>query len=206
MSMSKKQIIKSAASHRESIFLLCSVICILFAWAILVYGRMREDEEIKLESWQISAFAGLNSVEQGIYSDLRVAADDIYHNCLDNGGQWLSCKDAADEGLPPFAKGVAWSKRGKLQWQKMEISGEAVDTAFYLGSTSLPEVSGSFLLRVHRHKNGNVDGPPYKMWYKPGQTEWPLSFLDQFLVSDGWKEIQAYRGSDELKRLKGVGN
>ena len=195
--------IKPAQAKSESFWIIIVTIIVLFLWLTGVQGRLRIENKKEIESWQLNVFTNLNSIEQGIYTDLKAAAEEIYQIHLDEGGKWYTVKDAQADYIAPFAQDITSRQRGNIEWQSKSKKTDSQDTVYYLGSSQNPKASGSFLLNIHLHANGYLDGKSYEMWYKTGKANWPDSLSDSFLIASNWKQLIAYQGEDEIKRLRG---
>jgi hypothetical protein len=198
------QIVRPADARNE-VYLLCVVvIAVLACWTIAIHGRSREGDELGLAPWQVGAFHDLNTREQGLFAELRLAAEEIHQTYLDENGTWPRLSVIKKDGIAPFTPDAAWHNRGRLQWNDRVENNPGVDMVMLLGVSSDPKTTGSFLLEVHHHTQTKQDGPPYGIWYHPGQPVWPLATTPQSLANAGWKQVVAYTGENEVQRLKGT--
>jgi hypothetical protein len=197
-------IVHPADARGETYGLLIALLVVVVAWTSLIHCRSRDEERVGLEVWQVGAFNGLNATEQGLFGDLRVAAEEVHQAYLDQKGTWPRVDTLQVEGIAPFTRDKAWSNRGKIEWSDRLENERSLDKIIFLGLRSDSGITGSFLLEVHHHKQVDQDGPPYRIWHHPGRPESPIDATWSSLVQTGWKEIVAYQGEDEVRRLKGT--
>jgi hypothetical protein len=114
---------------------------------------------------------------------------------------WPPVKKLADQFIPPFVQDAVWTSRGRPEWtyrSTEEEDGESV--CLYLGKTSDPEISGSFLLIVYSHEHAEVN----HIWYKnTPNVEMPKLATPDSFARSGWLQVVPYLGEEELRRLKG---
>lgn len=201
--------VQPSHSRNEMVYVLLTTLLVIIVAGATIALRLRTTNEVSLQSFQINAFEVLKTDEQGIFNDLYAAAMEIidYHEMEDE--KWISVNQLEEDFIPPFVHDVAWSKRGKPKWNMKVLDSETRHTVMYLGQTDNVSDSGSFLLVcLHEHKKKVVQTgavhAPFEIWHNPDkEVTLPDRFSDQVLISEGWKEVVAYKGEDELKRLKG---
>ncbi|AFM27407.1 DUF6162 family protein [Desulfomonile tiedjei] len=198
------EIVRPANARGEKYGLLIALLVIVVAWAGLIHCRSHHEERVGLEAWQVGAFRDLNTAEQGLFGDLRVAAEEVHQAYLDQNGTWPRVDTLQAEGIAPFTQDKAWRNRGKIEWSDRLEDERGLDRIIYLGLRSDSGTTGSFLLEIHHHRQVDQDGPPYRVWHHPGRPESPTDVNWNSLVQTGWKEIVAYQGEDEVRRLKGI--
>lgn len=223
------QIVRPAGTRYESMYLCLAMLVVILVSGTAILHRTRSDEQKVLLDYQMSGYGDLNSFEQGTFNDLYAAALEIdaYHD--ENDEKWPSIRELEDQFIPPFIHDQAWKKRGKLLWTQKVPNVKYTHVAAYMGKTSDPEVSGSFLLVMsHRHRaegDNKSEAPdfhedqPFRIWYynhksrlyskRPRHPQrnipFPDSFIIQNLIMKGWKEVVPYKGEDEIRRLNGEG-
>lgn len=198
------EVVKPACVKGETTGFLITVFVVLLVWGLGVYGRTRTESHIEVEPWQINVFSDLNPKEQGIYTDLVAAASEIYMIYIDESNSWCTLEDLQEYGLAPFNHDVVWQQRACIDWKYIHRKNEVVDEAYYIG---IPEVSGgigAFILSIHKDIGVSVEENAEEIWYIPkNNLKLPESFSDASLISAGWKQLVAYKGEDELARIKG---
>lgn len=99
--MSRAQVIRPAGAGHETLYvLLISLLIVVLAASVVLLRGEREDEQT-IASHQIDARRDLTAAEQGLYTDLRVAFDEIQLLREENAAV-PSVQALAEEGLPPF--------------------------------------------------------------------------------------------------------
>lgn len=194
----------------ELLAVLLTAIVVFMVSASIIALRQRPQQQKSLETYQLNAFQKLKSSELGIFNDLYTAADEINDSHIDNGESWVTVQDLEKEFVPPFVRDLAWKKRGKMIWNSRIQNNSAEHIVMYLGYTKTNQTIGSFLLVcIHKHEQPGISKKashaPFEIWYHKQQTEkvdFPLYFSDYNLITNGWKEVVAYKGEDELARLK----
>jgi len=75
--LSRTQVVRPAGAGHETLYvLLVSLLIVALASTVVLLRGEREDEQV-IASHQIDARRDLSAAEQGIYTDLRVAFDEI---------------------------------------------------------------------------------------------------------------------------------
>ena len=150
------EIVPPATTGREAAYVLgaCVLISVLAAGLILVRRTVPPVQE--LAEYQLSAFSGLNTVEQGLYNDLLAASleIDLYHA---DALQWPSVDWMREQYIAPFARDLSWKKRGALRWRQDVPNIELQHTVAYFALSEDYDTTGSFILwMTHKH---NMIGP-----------------------------------------------
>ncbi|MFS0827023.1 DUF6162 family protein [Pseudomonas phoenicis] len=136
--MSRAQVVRPAGAGHETLYVLLAALVIVLLAAAVVGVRGAREDEVALGAHEIDARRDLTPAEQGLYTDLRVAADEMRLLREDTGSS-PDIALLAEEGLPPFVVDASSESRGRHQWQRLS------DDA-YLGRSQAAEVAGSFLL------------------------------------------------------------
>ncbi|HDS1737856.1 DUF6162 family protein [Pseudomonas sp. BP8] len=178
--MSRAHVIRPAGAGHETLYVLLVALLILAVAASVVMLRGEREDEVSIASHQIDARRDLNAAEQGVFTDLWVAFDEI---------QMLRAEDSvtpavatlAEEGLPPFVSDAASASRGRHQWQWLEAGA-------YLGRSQDAQVAGSFLLILPEQADGAAD-----VWLRRDSAAVTPDALDQqALVAAGWQQIVSH--------------
>ena len=199
-------IIVSPIQTRWETLLLMSAICCLILFTSLytaTYGREEKPQEI-LE-WQISSFSDLRGADQAIYNEMLVAADEI-NWMVYYSGYWPDMPDFEEALLPPFYQDLSWERNGAVTWTLKNVvqEGEATGLTLYHGAGGTLENQGAYLMVIDHKHAGTAQVVVPSMWWNanvnapiPEQSKIPS------LILNGWKQVVAYQGRDELKRLNG---
>ncbi|PID57606.1 hypothetical protein CSB45_07210 [candidate division KSB3 bacterium] len=210
------EIVKPSGTRQETFYVLLTILFVALGFSLMVIHRSRSEETAQLESYQLSAFSDLNDAEKGIFSDLYAAAIEIdaIHD-LEN--IWPQIDELEEIYLAPFLKDAGWERRGKLAWSVKHDDQATLHTAAYLGISAEPDVSASFLLLLSHHHDEKAaahdenslpaDGHEEEhstIWYAAGRDPvLPNELNEEGLIAKGWKEVIAYKGEEEVRRLKG---
>ncbi len=200
----KKEIVSPDSGKGESLWAVVAVLVVLCLWAGGIMHRTRSETARELESWELDAFSNLNSLEQGVYTDLRVAGEEIGQIFVDEGNRWCGINELQDYGFAPFTQDITWEQRGEIRWQmRVNISRDISEVA-YLGVALESSEVGAFLLSVHADKTAQeLQSVHQEIWYHPGIAEFPETINDSELIINGWRLLVAYEGEDEVLRIKG---
>ncbi|MBI9093095.1 MAG: hypothetical protein JEZ12_28115 [Desulfobacterium sp.] len=208
----EQQIVKPLSTRSEVICLAMMVVVVVMISGGVIAGRIRPNDEKVLKPHQLSAFRDLNSLEQGTFNDLYAAAMEINELHGTGDEEWPSLATLEDECMPPFVKDRVWKKRGRLAWEHRVPWSGTRHVALYLG---VPRDAGSFgcffLVMIHDHAGKRpgtetVEHPPCEIWHHDDvNVAFPEIVTDEALMVKGWKEVVAYKGEEEVQRLKGDG-
>ncbi|WP_144964195.1 DUF6162 family protein [Pseudomonas sp. DE0010] len=177
--MSRVQVIRPAGAGHETLYVLLvsALIVALAASVVLVRGERVDDQPIA--SHQIDARRDLTPAEQGLYTDLRVAFDEIQY-LREEQGAVPEVQALAAEGLPPFVIDAGSQGRGDHQWSS--LAGGA-----YLGRSQAPEVAGHLLMILPE------GGAEANVWLYRGN---PSPSVDDLapasLIAVGWRQVVSH--------------
>lgn len=178
--MSRVQVVRPAGAGHETLYVLLVSLVILALAATVVSLRGEREDETRIEAHQLDARRDLNAAEQGIYTDLRVAFDEIQALREDEPGL-ASVELLVEEGFAPFVTDASSVTRGGHQWQ--QVSGSA-----YVGISPKPETAGSFVLLIPAAHDGAAD-----VWLsREPQAALPAELTASTLQAAGWKQIAAH--------------
>ena len=200
-------LVKSSSSRWELGLLFLGAIGLIgtTGWYVLNHGH---DEGIReLQSWQVSAFHDLGTVDQAIYNSLVTAQDDIselqYYY-----GPWPAVERLEFFLIPPFGKDLFWETNGELVWTYRDVAqeGEMQGYTLYHGSGGKAEGQGAFILVIGHMHAGNLMANHNTIWiHEDPNQPMPATSRTQSLILDGWKNVVPYTGTDEQRRLQGAG-
>ncbi|HHX82614.1 MAG TPA: hypothetical protein GX696_06505 [Pseudomonadaceae bacterium] len=187
----------------EAVLLLAATLVLLVGTLYFADRYGVEEKTVTILDWQVSAYSGLQGVDQAIYNDLLVAADEIYWiNYF--SGYWPSDEDFQAELLPPFYRDAGWERMGSVKWVLKDVvqEGEAQGLTLYHGSGGSIEGQGSYLLSIdHKHAGGLQVSSANIWWHPDPNTEVPATSTATSIILQGWKQVVPYRGRDEFERL-----
>ena len=178
--MSRAHVIRPAGAGHETLDVLLASLLIVALAAGVVWLRGEREDEQAIATHQIDARRDLTAAEQGLYTDLRVAFDEIQllreENAAAPGVQAL-----ADEGLPPFVVDAGSQSRGSHQWTWL-VPGA------YLGRSQAPEIAGSLLLILPPDSTGQAD-----IWLRRDSAAIIPDDLGQAaLIAAGWQQVVSH--------------
>ena len=178
--MSRAQLIRPAGAGHETLYvLLVSLLIVLLAASVVLLRGEREDHQV-IASHQIDARRDLTAAEQGLYTDLRVAFDEIQLLREENAAA-PDVDTLAAEGLPPFVRDAGSQRRGDHRWSWLEAGA-------YLGRSQAPQIAGSLLLIVPADSAGQAD-----VWLRRDSAAMPPDDLGQAaLIAAGWQQVVSH--------------
>ncbi len=186
--------------HRwESLLLLLALAALVLFTGLYAWLFGQQDQGQQLQPWQVSAYVSLNPLEQGIYNQLLLAADEISWLQEENQS-WPAIGELESMLLPPFHRDLSWQNSGTLRWS-LESAPDA-DSALYLGTAGQLPGQSSFLLVFERQFAGPVAIQTVEIWqHADSLVSLPAASDHNNLIRQGWQELIPYRGSDERQRL-----
>ncbi|MFJ4064709.1 DUF6162 family protein [Pseudomonas sp. NPDC089996] len=178
--MSHTQVVRPAGAGHETLYvLLISLLIIALAASVVLLRGEREDEQA-IASHQIDARRDLTAAEQGIYTDLRVAFDEI-QMLREESDATPGVEALAEEGLPPFVVDAGSQSRGSHHWQWLP-------SGAYLGRSQAPQVAGSFLMILPDAGSSEVD-----VWLRRDSAAVLPDDLGQAaLIAAGWQQVVSH--------------
>lgn len=178
--MSRAQVIRPAGAGHETLYVLLAAALILAVAATVVALRGERVDEVSIESHQIDARRDLNAAEQGVYTDLHVALDEIRALRAETTAV-PSAEALAEEGLPPFVEDASSASRGRHQWVWLA-------TGAYLGRSQDAQVAGSFLLVLPAQ-----DEAPADVWLRrDSSAQAPDDLSQAALIAAGWQQVVSH--------------
>ncbi|TBV16250.1 DUF6162 family protein [Stutzerimonas kirkiae] len=174
------QVVRPAGAGHETLYVLLFCLCILLGAGLVVAWQSTSEPDDELAAHQIDARFDLTSAEQGIYTDLRVAHEEIAIH-QEEEGRLPSPELLAEEGFPPFAEDSSHRSRGAHLWQLVEVGGRQA----YTGLSESVAVAGSFLMLADE-----VSATESDIWLNRTKApELPTQLSSDALVATGWKQI-----------------
>ncbi len=206
----KTTTVTSNNALNELLFVCLTALVVISLSGVMITVRLRTEQKVSLERHQISVFEELGVADQGVFNDLYAAALEIIEAHETDEDEWIAVKQLESDYISPFVHDLAWKKRGRISWHKKNLNSETKHTVLYMGKPSVRGGTGSFLLVcLHEHRKAGAqtrekEHAPFEIWYhKSTDVDLPQFFSDQLLITGGWKEVVAYKGEDEVIRLKG---
>jgi hypothetical protein len=120
--------------------------------------------------------------------------------------RWPNIKDFEEALMPPFLHDHSWEQNGSLQWSLHEplAEGEMQGSTMYLGTDGRAPNQGSFLLVIgHVHAGFQTNNAIVIWWSSKNHATMPQSGFRDGLILQGWREVVALSGADEVKRIYG---
>lgn len=174
------QRVEPAGASRETLYLLGLCLLILALAAAVVLAQQTSTTEKQLASYQLDARRDLSAAEQGIYTDLLVALEEI-HYLKNETGALATPAELAEESYPPFATDISSVQRGGHSWKLAQLN----DGAVYLGVSQQTAIAGHFLLLTDANSPLNDT-----VWLNASPAaELPVNLQQSTLVAAGWKQL-----------------
>ncbi|BBH46803.1 hypothetical protein KU43P_32800 [Pseudomonas sp. KU43P] len=178
--LSRTQVVRPAGAGHETLYVLLASLLILAVAATVVLLRGEREDQQSIASHQIDARRDLTPAEQGIYTDLRVAFDEI-QLVREETAAVPDVQMLAEEGLPPFVVDAGSQSRGGHEWSWLPIGA-------YLGRSQAPQVAGSFLLILPSESSGEAD-----VWLRRDSAAVAPDDLGQTaLIAAGWQQVVSH--------------
>lgn len=213
--MSTSTVIVRPAGSRLETWSLAGVIgAIVLVSGIAIAQRQVEDAQQRLFDWQISAFYDMNAADQFIYNALSTAStelwwihgDLLYYSGEERAKDPWPYVDELDQdyAMPPFARDVAWTQHGEVEWERVASFSFEGSTVYHGSGGKAPGQSAYLLMLSHVHKGASyTDGAT--IWVHPDpNTPAPSTIKRDSLIVNGWKEVVPYSGAMEVDRLQGA--
>ncbi len=179
------QTVRPAGAGHETAWVLAACALVLALAAAFVGVRTTSAPVEVVTEHQIDARRDLTPAEQGLYADLRIAADEL------SEGESPPVEELAELGIAPFVADMSHARRGGHTWQRLTRGAQTG----YLGISGDPSVAGSLLLVVDNHGDGghaHPDTSEPNVWLHRGETVSAPSHLDSdSLARAGWRQIVA---------------
>jgi len=179
------QIVRPAGAGYETAAVLAACTLIVALAAGLIGMHTTHAHVNTVAEHQIDARRDLTPAEQGLYADLRLAADEL------NDDAPPPVQALAEQGIAPFVADMSQVRRGGHDWQRLTRGAQAG----YLGISHAPDVAGDLLLIVNEHggdAHAHHDAHEPKVWLHRGESVAPPTELDpDSLARAGWRQIVA---------------
>lgn len=205
-----EEVVRPSGSRRETTWLAAAAVCVLTICTLLIFINSRQVATQPLPEYKINAFTDLSPGELATFNGLYTSAPEINDIHNESDGKWMSVAELEEYYMPPFVRDRAWEQSGRIKWTLETRPAGDMDIAIYTGKPQDNGAGGAFvLLFLHNHKKqGNANEAPmhpeYEIWHTPSPgASAPEIITDQAFISAGWKEVVAYKGSDEKTRVKG---
>lgn len=199
-----EEVVRPSGSGRETGLVLLSALLTILVCGSVVALRNSATEAGPAPSWQVDAFGELGAGELAVFNALSTAAPEI-EMIHEETGDWPTVARLEADYLPPFVEDAAWERNGAFAWGRVAIASAEKHIMLYVGR---PRGDGAafMLVMLHDHvkKEGNAGGSvhaPFEIWMHPSSAaEVPETLTDQMLIGQGWREVLARRGEEEIRR------
>ncbi len=214
MTASAIQLVRPARARYEALLIGVAAIAVAGILALYVHERGRPADRAPLLEWQVSAFDTLVGADQAIYNSLYTVKDEIpfLYDDINLGNapgvkfRWPSIQDFNEALMAPFLRDLSWEQNGSLQWSFHQplAEGEMQGSTMYMGTDGKAPNQGSFLLVIgHVHAGFTNNNSMVIWWNKKNHVVMPESGFRDGLILQGWREVVAHNGADEVKRIFG---
>lgn len=179
--MSRAQVVRPAGAGHETLYVLLAALLIIALATTVVLLRGEREDEVAIAAHQIDARRDLTAAEQGLYTDLWVAVEEIAL-LREESGQVPEVATLAEEGLPPFVTDASSQRRGAHHWQRLP-------SGAYLGRSEDAQVAGSLLLILPA--NDGEQQP--EVWLRRDRSVLAPDDLGQAaLIAAGWQQVVSH--------------
>lgn len=208
-----ERVVKAYETRSESLGVLLTVGVLLIVATVLIAPQQSVDGGKRFAAHQVNALTELSELEQALFVSLVTAGNeiDIYHDI--EGIGWPTTEELADDGVVPFDSSSVVDSQAFHHWSFVDTDEPNLHLAVYLGESNDTSRIGNFILLLsHKHQHesdieADVAGfldEHFEIWYdRSGESAQPSKYDDPQLIREGWKEIVAYEGGDEVRRVKG---
>ncbi|MFR0672942.1 DUF6162 family protein [Enterobacterales bacterium AW_CKDN230030176-1A_HGKHYDSX7] len=178
--MSHTQVVRPAGAGHESLYVLLVALLIVAVAGTVVMLRGEREDEVHFAAHQIDARRDLSAAEQGLFTDLHVAFDEI-RLLHEEEGRLPDVAQLADEGLPPFVTDASSATRGGHRWTLL-------DSGAYLGRSQDREIAGDLLLLPPGAPEAVAE-----VWLRrePDQPL-PDALTPPALAGQGWRQVTTH--------------
>lgn len=160
-------------AETRGVVALASFIFVLWGGGVVV--RRGSDSPPALASYQQSAFTALDAREQGLFNDLRAAADEIRALHTEAQG-WPEPAILAAEAIPPFVADAVWKQRGRHGWARLDA--HSPSHAVYWGKNDVEEWA---LV---------LSGESATVWRRQAKPDGAIpQAIPEMLILDDWQEF-----------------
>lgn len=178
--MSRAQVVRPAGAGHETLYVLLAALLIVALAATVVGLRGEREDQVAIAAHQIDARRDLSAAEQGLYTDLWVAVEEIAA-LSEETGQAPEVAALAEHGLPPFVNDASSQSRGRHHWQWLPAGA-------YLGRSQDAEVAGSFLLMLP-----SASGQQPDVWLRRDRNALaPHDLSPAALIAAGWQQVVSH--------------
>jgi len=169
------QEIPPAGSRGETRAVALLAVLIVAVWVVGIAFRRTAPPDRTLASHQRSAFDVLIGPEQGLFNDLRAAAEEI-RALQREGGSWPEPAVLAGLAVPPFTLDAASTQRGRHRWQRLDA--HSPTHAVYWGRSDTSEWA---LV---------ISGDTAVVWRRAPKPDGALpQAIPEMLALDSWVEL-----------------
>ncbi|AMA46345.1 DUF6162 family protein [Pseudomonas monteilii] len=178
--MSRTQVVRPAGAGHESLYVLLVALLIVIVAGTVVTLRGEREDEVRFAAHQIDARRDLSAAEQGLFTDLHVAFDEI-RLLQEERGELPDVAQLADEGLPPFVTDASSVSRGGHRWTLL-------DSGAYLGRSQDRQVAGDLLMLPPGAPEASAD-----VWLlRASGGPLPDALTSEALAAQGWRQVTTH--------------
>lgn len=178
--MSRTKVVRPAGAGHESLYVLLVALLIVAVAGTVVALRGEREDEVRFAAHQVDARRDLSPAEQGLFTDLHVAFDEIRLLHAEEG-HLPDVAQLADAGLPPFVADASSASRGGHRWTRL-------DAGAYLGRSQDRQVAGDLLMLSPGALEASAD-----VWLlRETGGSLPGALTPQALAAQGWRQITTH--------------
>ena len=208
-SASAVTIVKADSARVETLALVSVVVLLVAATVVFARTNARTEPNELVADWQVSAFRDLSPVDQANYSALNFAGTIIqvwYDESYARGEpHWPTVEEMSEPevGVEPFMRDLSWKQGGEMQWSLITTYDIDGVTVYFGNRGRLPGQSSYLLVVSHLHKGASFTNQAIVWIHRDANVAAPRTVNVDSLVRNGWKQVVAHSGADEVQRLRG---
>ena len=200
------------SARRETLAVGCVILIIAVIAGVAISQRQIVNPIPRLYDWQLSSFYDLNKADQAIHSSLISAIPELWLLHADKLAQksgakvsdaWPSVSELAKYYfVAPFAKDLFWTKYGKVNWARVTTYSFEGSTVYHGHGGSADRQSAYLVVLSHAHKGASFSSGGSIWMNADANAPAPNEVVRDSLIRKGWKQVVAYSGEMERKRIR----
>ena len=200
------------SGRRETYAIGLTILLISIIAGIAISQRQIVNPIPRLYDWQLSSFYDLNKADQAIHSSLISAIPELWLLHADKLAQksgsrvtdaWPSVSELAKYYfVAPFANDLFWSQYGKVNWARVTTYSFEGSTVYHGHGGSEDRQSAYLVVLSHAHKGASFSSAGAIWMNADANAPAPNEVVRDSLIRKGWKQVVAYSGEMERKRIR----
>jgi uncharacterized protein DUF6162 len=210
--MSLTTIVMPKSARHETLAVGFVILVIALIAGVAISQRQIVNPLPRLYDWQLSSFYDLNKADQAIHSSLISAIPELWLLHADKIAQkpgakvpdaWPSVSELAEYYfVAPFAKDLFWSQYGQVNWARVTTYSFEGSTVYHGHGGSADQQSAYLVVLSHAHKGASFSSAGTIWINANANAPAPNEVVRDSLIRKGWKQVVAYSGEMERKRIR----